>query len=54
MQRARWDLSPHAGQKLFIKIVDKATGGWGHITADNFQFDAKLLTEYPDQEAVGP
>ena len=47
MQNASWDLTPYAGKKMFIKIVDQSTGGWGHITADNFQFDADILTEYP-------
>lgn len=47
MQKANWDLAPFTGKKMFIKIVDKATGGFGHITADNFQFDAKVLDEYP-------
>jgi hypothetical protein len=47
MQQCEWDLSPYAGKKMFIKVVDNATGGWGHITADDFQFDAKVLSEYP-------
>ena len=46
MQRASWDLSPYAGQKAFIKIVDQSTGGWGHVTADHFEFDGKLLKQY--------
>jgi len=46
MQKASWDLSKYAGKKTFIKIVDQSTGGWGHVTADNFQFDGKLLEEY--------
>ncbi len=50
MQQCEWDLSPYAGKKMFIKIVDNATDGWGHITADDFQFDAKLLDEYPTLE----
>ena len=48
MQKASWDLAPYAGAKMFIKIVDESTDGWGHITADNFQFDAEMLTEFPD------
>ena len=44
MQKAKWDLSLYAGKKMFIKIVDQSTSGWGHITADNFQFDGKILT----------
>ncbi|WP_235034061.1 sulfatase-like hydrolase/transferase [Roseiconus lacunae] len=47
MQQCEWDLSPYAGKKMFIKIVDNATGGWGHITADDFQFDGKVFDEYP-------
>jgi arylsulfatase A-like enzyme len=46
MQKASWDLSKYAGKKTFIKIVDQSTGGWGHVTADNFQFDGKLLEQY--------
>ena len=49
MQKASWDLAPYAGRKIFIKIADQATGGWGHITADNFQLDAEILTQYPGQ-----
>ncbi|MCG6158010.1 sulfatase family protein [Rubinisphaera margarita] len=48
MQNATWDLTPYAGRKMFIKIVDHSTTGWGHITVDDFQFDAEVLNEYPD------
>lgn len=48
MQKAGWNLAPYAGAGMFIKIVDKSTTGWGHITVDNFQFDAEVLTEYPE------
>ncbi len=48
MQKARWDLAPYAGAGMFIKIVDMSTTGWGHITVDDFQFDAEVLTEYPE------
>lgn len=44
MQKVSWDLTPYAGKKLYLKVVDQATGGWGHITADDFQFDAEVLT----------
>ena len=47
MQEATWDLSPYIDKKMFIKIVDQSINGWGHITVDDFQFDAKVLTEYP-------
>ena len=48
MQEAEWDLTRFVGQKMFIKIVDHSTTGWGHITVDDFQFDAKVSNEYPD------
>ena len=51
MQKATWDLTPFAGKKMFIKIVDNSTTGWGHITVDNFQFDANILAEYPNIES---
>ncbi|MCO8125234.1 arylsulfatase [Stieleria sp. TO1_6] len=44
MQKAEWDLTPYVGQKMFLKVVDQSTGGWGHITVDDFQFDAEVLT----------
>ena len=47
MQKASWDLTAYAGQKMFIRVVDQSTTGWGHITVDDFQFDAKVLSEYP-------
>ncbi|MCR9198839.1 MAG: arylsulfatase [Planctomycetaceae bacterium] len=52
MQEREWDLTPYTGQKLFIKVVDKSTGGWGHITADDFQFDGTVLDEYPQGDVV--
>ena len=54
MQEVVWDLAPYAGRKLFLKIVDQSTTGWGHITADDFQFDAKVLEEYPDWKRKQP
>jgi arylsulfatase A len=51
MQQASWDLSKYAGKKTFIKIVDLSTGGWGHVTADHFQFDGKLLKQFSTSPA---
>jgi len=47
MQKAEWDLNPYVGRKMFIKVVDQSQNGWGHITVDDFQFDAKVLAQYP-------
>jgi len=45
MQQAKWDLKPYAGKKMLIKIVDQSKTGWGHITADNFEFDGKIIAQ---------
>ena len=38
MQRITWNLNPYAGQRGQIRIVDEASGGWGHINVDDFRF----------------
>ena len=30
-----WDVSEFAGQNAQLRIVDQATGGWGHLTLDH-------------------
>ncbi|MFT5131410.1 MAG: hypothetical protein ACI8W8_005046 [Rhodothermales bacterium] len=39
IQAVRWDLSAYVGKALFIRVVDRSTGGCGHVTADDFRFD---------------
>ncbi|WP_230986800.1 GH32 C-terminal domain-containing protein [Cohnella fermenti] len=36
MQRIFWDASAYLGQELSIKLVDNATGGFGHLNVDDF------------------
>lgn len=38
MQIVRWDLTPWTGRSGQIRLVDNASGGWGHINADEFRF----------------
>lgn len=38
MHRITWNLTPFAGQTAQIRIVDEASGGWGHINVDDFKF----------------
>ncbi|WLR60988.1 GH32 C-terminal domain-containing protein [Guptibacillus hwajinpoensis] len=35
-KRVYWDASSYIGEDVFIKVVDKAIGGWGHINVDDF------------------
>jgi sucrose-6-phosphate hydrolase SacC (GH32 family) len=43
LDRQSWDVRDLAGRTAVIEIVDKATGGWGHINVDQIvQTDHKL------------
>ncbi len=52
------DLTRIKGRKIFIRIVDQATGGWGHINFDDFRFYAQrpkfksISAELPVPEAT--
>lgn len=35
-ERRFWDASDYIREELYIEIVDQATGGWGHISVDDF------------------
>jgi putative membrane-bound dehydrogenase-like protein len=35
------DLKPHVGKKIFIRLIDDHTGGWGHINFDDFRLYAQ-------------
>jgi len=35
------DLSDQLGKEVFIRLVDEASGGWGHINFDNFRLYAQ-------------
>jgi len=37
MLRHIWDVSEFVGQRVYLKAVDQETGGWGHITFDDFR-----------------
>ena len=42
------DLSGQIGREIVIRLVDRHSGGWGHINFDDFRFhDAKL--EFPNR-----
>jgi putative membrane-bound dehydrogenase-like protein len=35
------NLTPHKGKKIFIRLVDQASGGWGHVNFDDFRLHAQ-------------
>src|SRR5206468_2835880 len=46
------DLRPHLGKEIFIRLVDKHTGHWGHINFDDFRFHSDK-PELPARETHG-
>ncbi len=46
MEEVVWDISKFKGQRLYLKVVDKSTNGWGHI---NFDYARAVTKEYPAQ-----
>lgn len=41
LERFAVDLQPHQGKEIFIRLVDKHSGGWGHVNFDDFRFHAE-------------
>ena len=54
MRRVLVDLGPYQGKDIFIRIVDKHTGHWGHINFDDFRFHAMkpTIAERPKAQAA--
>ena len=48
LRRVVVDLTTHMGKEIFIRLVDKHTGHWGHVNFDDFRFHA----EKPDVPAA--
>ncbi|HEY1381413.1 MAG TPA: dehydrogenase, partial [Gemmataceae bacterium] len=40
LRRVAVDLRPVMGKQIFIRLVDKQTGHWGHVNFDDFRFHA--------------
>ena len=57
MYRVVVDLQPHLGKDIFIRLVDKHSGGWGHINFDDFRFHSSrpaFKTTVVAKAPVGP
>ncbi len=56
MQRLAVDLSAYVGERVFVRLVDEATGGWGHVNFDDFRFheQAPKLDRPADVPAILP
>jgi len=45
MQRITWDTGKLVGKEVFLRLVDKHTAGWGHVTFDDFNAPGRLDPE---------
>ena len=45
MRRINWDVAKFKGRKLFLRVVDRHTAGWGHVTFDDFSTEGKIDAE---------
>ena len=41
LHRVVWDVRPHIGKVLKLRIVDRSTAGWGHVTIDDVSCQGK-------------
>jgi levanase len=47
-----WDVSEFAGQTAQLRIVDQATGGWGHLTLDHVMLTDQAAVPRSDETTV--
>lgn len=52
MNRVSWDTSAWVGKPAFLRVVDRHTGGWGHITFDDFFAEGHIDAQATEARAV--
>jgi putative membrane-bound dehydrogenase-like protein len=53
MERVVVDTSPHVGKQIFIRLVDRHSGHWGHVNFDDFRFH-ETRPQVPKQALRSP
>ncbi len=53
LRRVVVDLKPHMGKEIFIRLVDKHSGHWGHVNFDDFRFHREK-PNFPQRPNTGP
>ena len=53
LYRIYWDGSAHLGEEMYIRIVDNATGGWGHINVDGINIYHERNVMFVDRARSG-
>jgi putative membrane-bound dehydrogenase-like protein len=54
MRRVAVDLRPHLAKQIFIRLVDRHSGHWGHINFDDFRFHSAKPAVPPRPEGPTP
>ncbi|MFM8274982.1 MAG: PVC-type heme-binding CxxCH protein, partial [Gemmata sp.] len=54
MYRVAVDLAKYQGKDIFVRVVDRHTGHWGHINFDDFRFHAQQPNVPPRPKAEPP
>jgi putative membrane-bound dehydrogenase-like protein len=54
LRRVAIDLRPHLGKEIFIRLVDKHSGGWGHVNFDDFRFHSEKPDLPPRKQLASP
>src|SRR5579884_2463449 len=54
LRRVAVDLRPHMGKEIFIRLVDRHTGHWGHVNFDDFRFHSQKPDLPPRKDAPPP
>jgi len=49
MRRVTWDQRELVGKAVFLRLVDRTTAGWGHITFDDFLAEGRLAPKLNQQ-----
>jgi hypothetical protein len=49
MQRVEWHAPRLVGRKVYLKMVDRETSGWGHVTLDDFRARGRIDAEATKQ-----
>src|SRR5947209_6424867 len=53
LRRVAVDLRPHQGKEIFIRLVDRHSGHWGHVNFDDFRFHSDK-PDVPPRKAAPP
>src|SRR5262249_9879222 len=51
MEREVVNLERHLGKEIFIRVVDRHSGHWGHVNFDDFRFHSQK-PKFPERKAM--